>query len=68
MFSSIQNAKIIVLIRASWGQNQNGEEPPFRQKKCMVFSFILQNNESKLKLFWKKRGTKHPLDMYTVFI
>jgi len=29
----------------------------------MVFSFILQNDGPKSKIFWEKIETKHPLDI-----
>jgi hypothetical protein len=32
----------------------------------MVFSSILQNGGSKPKIFWEKRGTKHPLSSENV--
>jgi len=57
MFSSIQNAKFIALMRFFWvfftleDKIQNGEWLPFCQKNCMMFSSILQNDELKPKIF-----------------
>jgi hypothetical protein len=68
VLSKIHN--LLPLMRASWdsfglfwplqAKIQNGEQPFFCQILCMVFSFILQNGESKPKIFWNMRGTKHP--------
>jgi hypothetical protein len=63
-FSWVQNAKIFMgwvrtfcLFGFFWPLEtkiQNGEWILFCQKFCMVFSFILQNDEPKPKKFWVK--------------
>jgi hypothetical protein len=57
MFSFIQNAEFIVLLRLFWiffcllRPKSKMENKLFFKKNYMVFSCIMQNDEPKLKIF-----------------